>query len=286
MANKNKRLSDTIEGEFFVDSTCINCDTCRWMAPEVFTFHNGHSVVYHQPENPEEEQSALRALLSCPVAAIGTEKPNKQIQVAQETLPHKIAEKVYYTGYHSRKSFGAASYLITHPEGNILVDSPRFNKNLLTQIEKLGGVRYLFLTHIDDVADHDQWAEALGAERIMHSDDSRTLPIEMKLTGTEDVQLYDDVTIIPVPGHTKGSLVLLHGNNLFTGDHLAWSAHEKRLIAWKNYCWYDWGECTTSMEKLLNYEISSIYPGHGRRIILEVDQMKTEIQNCVNWMRE
>ena len=32
----------------------------------------------------------------------------------------------------------------------------------------MGGVRYMFLTHRDDVAEHGKWAEALGAERILH----------------------------------------------------------------------------------------------------------------------
>lgn len=286
MANKNKRLPDNVEGEFFVDSTCINCDTCRWMAPDIFTFHNRHSVVKHQPETAEERMEAIRALLSCPVAAIGTEAPAKDIPEAQKTLPYQIAENIYYTGYHSRKSFGAASYLLIHPEGNILIDSPRFSKPLLEQIKTLGGARCIFLTHIDDVADHQEWADALGAERIMHANDMRNLPIEKVISGESAVELYGDVKIIPVPGHTKGSMVLLHNGNLFTGDHLAWSEHEQRLIAWRNYCWYDWEQTTQSMEKLLRYEISAIFPGHGRRVAFDSDKMREEIARCVEWMKE
>ena len=32
----------------------------------------------------------------------------------------------------------------------------------------MGGVKYIFMTHRDDVAQHAKWAEALKAERIMH----------------------------------------------------------------------------------------------------------------------
>ncbi len=39
--------------------------------------------------------------------------------------------------------------------GNILVDSPRFNPILAKRIEELGGVRHIFLTHKDDVGDHE-----------------------------------------------------------------------------------------------------------------------------------
>lgn len=34
--------------------------------------------------------------------------------------------------------------------------------------QAMGGVKYIFLTHRDDVAEHAKWAKALGAERIMH----------------------------------------------------------------------------------------------------------------------
>ena len=44
---------------------------------------------------------------------------------------------------------------------------------MLTQpsllLQELGGAKYIFLTHRDDVAAHYKWASALGAERIMHT---------------------------------------------------------------------------------------------------------------------
>ena len=36
MADLKKRLKSNMSGNFFVDSTCINCDTCRQLAPETF----------------------------------------------------------------------------------------------------------------------------------------------------------------------------------------------------------------------------------------------------------
>ena len=33
MANPKLRLEENVAGEFFVDSTCIDCDTCRQLAP-------------------------------------------------------------------------------------------------------------------------------------------------------------------------------------------------------------------------------------------------------------
>ena len=34
--------------------------------------------------------------------------------------------------------------------------------------QAMGGAKYIYLTHRDDVAEHAKWAKALGAERIMH----------------------------------------------------------------------------------------------------------------------
>ena len=34
MANFNKRVPENVPGEFFVDFTCIDCDTCRQLAPD------------------------------------------------------------------------------------------------------------------------------------------------------------------------------------------------------------------------------------------------------------
>ncbi|MQJ84158.1 ferredoxin, partial [Escherichia coli] len=40
------RRPENVSGEFFVDHTCIDCDTCRWMAPEIFTRMNDMSAVF------------------------------------------------------------------------------------------------------------------------------------------------------------------------------------------------------------------------------------------------
>ena len=36
MANPRKRVPENVPGDIFVDSTCIDCDACRQIAPSVF----------------------------------------------------------------------------------------------------------------------------------------------------------------------------------------------------------------------------------------------------------
>ena len=73
MANINDKLSGNIQGKFYVDQQCIDCDLCREIAPKNFTRDNvvGYSIVYKQPETKEENEQCLEALKGCPVEAIG-----------------------------------------------------------------------------------------------------------------------------------------------------------------------------------------------------------------------
>ncbi|MEH2282355.1 MAG: MBL fold metallo-hydrolase [Nostoc sp.] len=287
MAHLNQRRPQNVNGDFYVDTTCIDCDTCRWMAPEVFYDVDEQSAVYHQPTNDAERLAALEALLACPTSSIGTVEKPKDIKVAQQQFPILVAENVYHCGYHSEKSYGAASYLIQLPEGNILVDSPRFTPPLVKRLEELGPIRYMYLTHKDDVADHQKFAEHFQCDRILHVDDitADTRNVEIQLTGSEPFTLTPDLLIIPVPGHTKGQTVLLYKNKfLFTGDHLAWSESLHQLTAFHGACWYSWSEQTKSMRNLANYSFEWVLPGHGRRFHADRETMRQQMHKCIELM--
>ncbi|MFB2876520.1 MBL fold metallo-hydrolase [Floridanema aerugineum] len=288
MAHLHQRRSENVNGDFYVDRTCIDCDTCRWMAPEVFYEAGEQSAVYHQPANLSERVKAMQALLSCPTASIGTVEKPTDIKEVQETFPILVAENVYHCGYHSEKSFAAASYFITRPEGNILIDSPRFTPPLVKRFEAMGGIRYLYLTHRDDVADHQKFQEHFGCDRILHQDEinTGTRDVEIQISGTDPIEFAPDLLIIPVPGHTKGHTVLLYKNSfLFTGDHLAWSETLNQLYAFREHCWYSWTELIKSMEKLANYQFEWVLPGHGRRYHADKETMQKQMEKCVDWMK-
>jgi glyoxylase-like metal-dependent hydrolase (beta-lactamase superfamily II)/ferredoxin len=287
MANLKYKRPENVDGDFFVDETCIDCDTCRWMAPESFTREGDMSAVTSQPGSDTQRRKALHALLACPTASIGCTAPEtkKELKDAIADFPVPVDGNVYHCGFHSEDSFGATAYFIRRESGNVLVDSPRFAAPLVKRIEELGGLSWIYLTHRDDVADHDKWAKHFGAERVIHKDDARGLgDIERLLTGQEDVQLDDDLRVITVPGHTKGHTVLLHGKYLFTGDHLAWSEPRGHLIAFRRACWYSWDELKVSMRKLRELGFEWILPGHGRRHHAPARQMQKDLEHCIQWM--
>lgn len=267
MARLNLRLPENAPGPLFVDETCIDCDTCRQMAPEIYGEVRGLSYVMRQPESPGEKGRALQALVACPTASIGGAKGG-QVREALATFPERIDGPVHDCGLRAESSFGATSYLVLRPGGNVLVDSPRAAGPLLDRIEALGGARLLFLTHRDDVADHARLRSRFGCDRVLHrSDMSReTREVEVKLEGEDTVELGPGLLAIPVPGHTRGSCALLvDGEYLFTGDHL-WAAEDGSLEMGRGVCWYSWDEQVRSLEKLLDHRFRWVLPGHGRRL--------------------
>lgn len=287
MAHINLRRPQNVSGDFYVDSTCIDCDTCRWMTPEVFNRTAEQSVVYHQPADEAERLRALQALLACPTASIGTVEKPKDIKDAQLSFPILVDENVYHCGYHSENSYGAASYLIQRQGGNVLVDSPRWAPPLVKRLEEMGGIRYLYLTHRDDVADHQKFQEHFGCDRILHADEinAGTRNVEIQLTGAVPYQLASDLLIIAVPGHTKGHTVLLYRNKfLFTGDHLSWSNRVNKLVGFPDVCWYSWPQLIKSTRQLANYSFEWVLPGHGRRYYADPKTMHQQLLQGIAWM--
>lgn len=286
MASASKRLESNAEGDFFVDSTCIDCGTCRQVAPKVFAEGRDWSYVHHQPRDEAEAHRARMALVACPVAAIGTDGKHVLVE-ARSAFPELLEDGVYYCGYASEASYGARSYLVVRPRGNILIDSPRYAAPLIERLEALGGVRWMFLTHRDDVADHRKFRERFGCERILHADDvgAGTREVETKLEGQAPVPLDDEALFIPVPGHTPGSVcLLLRDKFLFAGDHASWDGGNRRVSASRRVCWYDWDKQTASMAKLAQYRFEWLLPGHGTRGRLPAAQMAAQVAECARRM--
>jgi glyoxylase-like metal-dependent hydrolase (beta-lactamase superfamily II)/ferredoxin len=265
MARPAARLAGNAPGDFYVDDSCIDCAMCRFLAPGVFRRDDavGLSVVARQPQDEAHTRRAAMALVSCPTSSIGSlEKTN--VTEATRALPEAMAGAVHFCGFASEKSYGASSYWIARHGGNVLVDSPRAAKPLMDRFEEQGGVALLFLSHRDDVADHAKYRLRFGCERVMHAADApQHLGIERIIEGYEDASLADDLRVIPVPGHTRGSMALLYEETfLFTGDHV-WGEDDGSLGASRSVCWYSWAEQIRSMERLLDYSFEWVLPGHG-----------------------
>ena len=284
------------EGTFYVDHTCIDCDTCRWMAPETFgrttQAYGGQSYVHQQPEKPEDMDAALQAMISCPTGSIRTTEPLSKTKEVLDTFPilvHEQLPRVFHLGYHSSKSFGAASYfLASGPSGspfNVMYDSPRYSSRLAKVLEAAGGIHLMVLSHKDDVADHERWKERFpGMTRVMHKQDVRgplswpyidMTGVEMQLEGAGPWTLAEGLKVVYTPGHSAGSITLIAEGSrtggdgvAFTGDHLALNGRLGRLDGFARYS-EDTELQADSMLKLKGEDVLWVLPGHGRRIRFE-----------------
>jgi metallo-beta-lactamase class B len=146
---------------------------------------------------------------------------------ADEPFPaHKVIGNVYYVG-----SKDLASYLITTPDGHILINSsfertvPLIRKSVESLGFKMGDIKILLASHAhsDHVAGHAMMKELTGAEvQVMRGDDkviasggegqylytnSRWKPcrVDRILEDGDEVKL-GGVTLVArlTPGHTRG----------------------------------------------------------------------------------
>jgi glyoxylase-like metal-dependent hydrolase (beta-lactamase superfamily II) len=146
----------------------------------------------------------------------------------------------------------------------------------------MGGLRYIVLTHEDDVADAARYAARFGATRIIHRADAEAMPdAEWIVDGSDSIPLAPQFTLIPVPGHTPGSSALLYDQRfLFTGDHLWWDPETRTLEAPRRLVWRA-RTMVQSIKKLLDHRFEWVLAGHGDRIHLSSAEMALALQDLV-----
>jgi glyoxylase-like metal-dependent hydrolase (beta-lactamase superfamily II) len=265
VARPDVRHPDNVDGDWYADTRCIDCDVARQYAPGLIEADaDGLSVVARQPTTDHEEAAMWRAAVACPTQSIGTISRRRP---PADTFPWALDEGLLLLGHNDRSSFGAHSYLAVRPDGNLMVDSPRWSGALARSISDLGGIDHVLLSHRDDVADAQRYAEHFGARVWIHHADATAAPFATDvIDGLDPVDVADSVQAIPAPGHTRGSvLYLVDGDRLFTGDTVYLNPARGRLDVFGGATWFSWEELTASMARLADQaRFSWVLPGHGR----------------------
>src|SRR5690348_12045426 len=164
----------------------------------------------------------LLTTLALAIAAVGQGQPDWY-----EPFPaHKVIGNVYYVG-----SKDLASYLVTTPEGHILINSgfeqtvPLIQKSVESLGYKMTDIKTLLASHAhsDHVAGHARMKELTGARvLVMRGDDAviasggegqylygisrwKPCPVDRVLEDGDEVKL-GGVTLVArrTPGHTRG----------------------------------------------------------------------------------
>lgn len=277
------------------------------LAPETFQAENGMSAVYAQPSSTEAQLQAMRAAAACPTGSIRTTTPLPITRQARDSFPLPAPDRltsthvpdVFYNGYASPDTFGGASWLVLNHGSDpyaIMFDCPRFFRPLAKAIKKMaepfGGVRYLVLSHQDDVAGHAEWAREFGAKRVIHKRECNarqgTSACEMQLEDSDfPYDLAEGAQLVHVPGHTSGSIAMLHNPtaSLFTGDHFFYSSRTGRLGG-SRYIMHSRDALIHSVEILSDLPFLHGFPGHGRHFhFKDGEDRREQIDAAVDFMK-
>lgn len=121
MARVADRLPENAPGDFFGDRSCIDCDLCRQIAPATFAGSDprGQSYVTRQPDGEAACDRALRALVTCPNASIGTARKRDARSVSR-AFPEVVEAEVGFCGYASANSHGASNWFVERARGNVM----------------------------------------------------------------------------------------------------------------------------------------------------------------------
>lgn len=298
---KEESLGNAVDANLYVDRSCSGCGTCRSICPGVFGALGLQSVVEREPLDKNETRAAYRAMVTCSMGAIRLRKPDPLVkEVVMHDFPTPLdpvaLPGVYFLGYHNRESMGVTPYLIVRDngEGNIMIDAPRFNGRLAQQIESLGGVRYMIVTHEGSAPHHDLWhAFFPSSERVVHRMDvTREMrgQVEAILQGKGPWRIDEDVKIVALPGYSPGSIGVLYypssvssngieegsksgeggeqNGILFSGRTLGWSARLNRLDGFAQFSGGSLRKQAASIKGLGKEDFAWILPAEGLKFHL------------------
>ena len=197
-------------------------------------------------------------------------------------------------------------YLVGTGAGYILIDTGGSNKRsaLEGKLESLGcnpgNLQLIVITHgdFDHIGNAAYLRDKLGSKIAMHKDDSgmaergdmfwnrksgnafikvlapilfsfgKSNRFEPDLSIEEEYDLSEytfDAVVLTLPGHSKGSIgILTAGGDLFCGD-LFDNTRKPTLNAIMD----DLAAAKASIEKLSDFTINTVYPGHGKPFPME-----------------
>jgi glyoxylase-like metal-dependent hydrolase (beta-lactamase superfamily II) len=180
------------------------------------------------------------------------------------------------------KSRGCNVYLIKDGDSAYLIDAGTDAVLISKQLKELDGI-IITHAHFDHYAAASALQKEFGCPVYVHSEDIPFILGEkrMKYSGflgllarvgerifraepPEDLkgieELNINATIIHTPGHTPGSICILHEGNLYCGDLMR--GGNGLSLSPKSFC-SNYSQYIDSVRKISELDFSGVYPGHG-----------------------
>ena len=278
MANPKKRLPENVPGDFFVDSTCIDCDTCRQIAPAVFA--EGGSVRLRPPSANDGCQptgQALHALVSCPTGSIGS-TGRRQASAVMDDFPLLIEEPRLLLRLQLAEVLRRQQLLHPAPRGQLADRLAEVPAPAGSAVRGAGRHR----PHLPDAPRRRGRCPALRRAIRQHAlhPSGRTVvrspDAEVVLDGGDCAGTGSGLPGDPDARPHGGPLRAALRGPRFSSPATIWTgtATASALAASRDYCWYSWPHQTDSMARLADYRFEWVLPGHGQRVHLPAAAMR------------
>ncbi|WP_018566135.1 MBL fold metallo-hydrolase [Streptomyces sp. PsTaAH-124] len=272
---------------WYVDDRCTNCDVARQFAPELIGESQGRSHMLRAPRDEAETRRLHAAAFACPTRSVrpATGRPDP----ALDPFPMALDDGVLICGHNSRHTAGANSYLLKRPSGSVMmIDTPRWSPALAARYAAVGSVTDVLLTHRDHAAHGRDYADHFGARLWIHEGDLDAAPdADRVIRGLDAVDVGEGVTALPLPGHTRGSVLYLADRRYcFTGDSFYWSRTTGDLEVAESVTWYSVEELAASLARVAGeLRFEWVLPGHGDRRRLPADEMSRRLRSLTERTR-
>jgi glyoxylase-like metal-dependent hydrolase (beta-lactamase superfamily II) len=163
-------------------------------------------------------------------------------------------------------TYGGKAFLIVGPKYNVMVDTPSCTRRVIEAVRASGGLRYIFLSHRDEIGEIEGLRRELGGAVIAHRTEADLVPGGADLVFDTDFEVEPGLWVVHTPGHSPGSAcLLLHRDGrkvLFTGDHVLRKRDD--IPAPLKFPWtWDWEEQLQSTVRLLELDFDFMVPSHG-----------------------
>ena len=150
----------------------------------------------------------------------------------------RLQPDLWQTARRSAGMVNTHAYVLTHPDGNVLLYNTD-NDDDLQRMEALGGIRYQLLSHRDEAGPslkriRDRFRSTLCCSRREAPAVAEHAAVDLAFDDGD--HRLGDIEVIATPGHTAGSLCFRyaspHGKAyLFTGDTMfPWNGKWATLV--------------------------------------------------------
>ena len=169
----------------------------------------------------------------------------------------------------SSLTYGGKGFLVTGPKYNVMVDTPACAPRVIDAVRGAGGLRYIFLTHRDEIGEVCEIRKALGGTLILHRSEADQVACGVDMKFDTDFEVEPGLDVIHTPGHSPGSSCLLLNRDgrriLFSGDHIL--RRRDDVPAPLRFPWtWNWERQVASAVRLLELQFDYIIPTHADRV--------------------